>query len=93
VLKWTAANSRLPDFGFWIDRVHYGTLAAMTVSEREQGLAAGRLARAILIERKSPSKLPMQLIPHRQTDALRGHVGTPAQRSEAKHGVGGLVAS
>lgn len=60
VLKWTAANSRLPDFGFWIDRVHYGTLAAMTVSEREQGLAAGRLARAILVDGKSPAELPMQ---------------------------------
>lgn len=60
VLKWTAANSRLPDFGYWIDRVHYGTLAAMTVSEREQGLAAGRLARAILVDRKSPAELPMK---------------------------------
>jgi ABC-type uncharacterized transport system substrate-binding protein len=59
VLKWTAVNSRLPDFGFWIDRVHYGTLAAMTVSEREQGLAAGRLARAILVDGKSPAELPM----------------------------------
>jgi len=60
VLKWTADNSRLPDFGFWIDRVHFGTLAAMTVSEREQGLAAGRLARAILVDGKSPAELPMQ---------------------------------
>jgi len=60
VLKWTAANSRLPDFGFWMDRVHFGTLAAMTVSEREQGLAAGRLARAILVDGKSPAELPMQ---------------------------------
>jgi ABC-type uncharacterized transport system substrate-binding protein len=60
VLKWTAANSRLPDFGFWIDRVHYGTLAAVTVSEREQGLAAGRLAHAILVDGKSPAELPMQ---------------------------------
>lgn len=59
VLEWTAANSRLPDFGFWIDRVHFGTLAAMTVSEREQGLAAGRLARAILVDGKSPAELPM----------------------------------
>lgn len=60
VLKWTAANSHLPDFGFWIDRVHYGTLAAMTVSEHEQGLAAGRLARAILVDGRSPAELPMQ---------------------------------
>lgn len=60
VLRWTAENSTLPDFGFWIDRVYYGTLVAVTVSEREQGLAAGRLARAILAEGRSPSSLPMQ---------------------------------
>ncbi|MBK8324043.1 MAG: hypothetical protein IPL06_15215 [Betaproteobacteria bacterium] len=60
VLRWTAENSRLPDLGFWIDRVHYGTLAAVTVSEREQGLAAGRLARQILVEGKSPASLPIR---------------------------------
>ena len=42
VQKWTVENSKLPDFAFWIDRVHFGTLGAMTVSEREQGRAAGR---------------------------------------------------
>lgn len=59
VLKWTAENSRLPDFSFWGDRVHYGTLCAVTVSEREQGLAAGRMARSILVDGKSPSSIPM----------------------------------
>ena len=59
VLRWTAENSTLPDLGFWIDRVHYGTLVAVTVSEREQGLAAGKLARTILSDGKSPSTLPM----------------------------------
>lgn len=59
VLRWTAEHSSLPDFSFWIDRVSYGTLCAVTVSEREQGLAAGRLARAILIEGRSPASLPM----------------------------------
>jgi ABC-type uncharacterized transport system substrate-binding protein len=59
VLKWTAENSTLPDIGFWIDRVHYGTLAAVTVSEREQGLAAGRMARQILVEGRSPASFPM----------------------------------
>jgi ABC-type uncharacterized transport system substrate-binding protein len=59
VLRWTAENSVLPDLGFWVDRVHFGTLAAVTVSEREQGLAAGRLARQILVEGKAPSSLPM----------------------------------
>jgi ABC-type uncharacterized transport system substrate-binding protein len=59
VLRWTAENSILPDLGFWIDRVHFGTLVAVTVSEREQGLAAGRLARAILVDGRSPSSLAM----------------------------------
>jgi ABC-type uncharacterized transport system substrate-binding protein len=59
VLKWTAENSRLPDLGFWVDRVHYGTLAAVTVSEREQGLAAGRIGRQVLVEGKAPSSFPM----------------------------------
>lgn len=59
VLRWTAEHSTLPDLGFWVDRVHYGTLAAVTVSEREQGLAAGRLARAILRDGKVPASLPM----------------------------------
>jgi len=60
VLRWTAEHSSLPDFGFWVDRMHFGTLCGVTVSEREQGLAAGRLARAILAEGKSPSSLPMK---------------------------------
>jgi ABC-type uncharacterized transport system substrate-binding protein len=60
VLRWTAANSRLPDFSFWIDRVHYGTLCAVTVSAHEQGLAAGRIARAILVDGKTPASIPMK---------------------------------
>lgn len=60
VQKWTVDNSRLPDFAFWIDRVHFGTLCAVTVSEREQGRAAGRLARAILVDGKAPSSLAME---------------------------------
>jgi len=59
VLRWTAENSSLPDLGFWVDRVHHGTLVAVTVSEYEQGLSAGRLARKILVDRKSPRDLPM----------------------------------
>lgn len=60
VLKWVAENSTLPDFSFWIDRVHYGTLCAVTVSEREQGLEAGRMARAILADGKNPATIPMK---------------------------------
>lgn len=59
VLRWTAENSSLPDLGFWVDRVHHGTLVAVTISEYEQGLAAGRLARKVLVDRKSPRDLPM----------------------------------
>lgn len=59
VQKWTVENSRLPDFAFWIDRVHYGTLGAVTVSEREQGRAAGRIARGILVGGKSPASFEM----------------------------------
>ncbi len=60
VLEWTAENCILPDFSFWKDRVTYGTLCVVSVSGFEQGLAAGRLARAILVEGKSPSSLPMK---------------------------------
>lgn len=59
VQKWTVEHSRLPDFAFWIDRVYFGTLGAVTVSEREQGRAAGRIARGILIEGRLPSSFPM----------------------------------
>jgi ABC-type uncharacterized transport system substrate-binding protein len=60
VLRWTAENSRLPDFTFWGDRVLYGTLATVTVSGYEQGLAAGRIARGILVDGRSPASYPMQ---------------------------------
>ncbi|MGV3573486.1 MAG: ABC transporter substrate-binding protein [Ramlibacter sp.] len=60
VLKWTAENSKLPDLAFWLDRVQFGTLCSVTVSEREQGAAAGKLARAILVDGKAPNTLPMQ---------------------------------
>ena len=60
VLRWTAENSRLPDFSFWADRVHYGTLCAVNVSEYEQGLAAGRIARSILAEGRRPSDFPIK---------------------------------
>ncbi|WP_205702762.1 ABC transporter substrate-binding protein [Rubrivivax rivuli] len=60
VQRWVVENSRLPDASFWMDRVHHGTLASVTVSEIEQGRAAGRLARAILVEGAAPASLPMQ---------------------------------
>ncbi len=60
VLRWTADNSRLPDFSFWKSRIPYGTLCAVTVSGYEQGHAAGRIARGILTEGRSPSSYPMR---------------------------------
>ena len=55
VLRWTANNSDLPDFSFWSDRITYGTLCAVSVSGYEQGLAAGKIARGILIDNVNPS--------------------------------------
>ena len=60
VLKWTAENSPLPDLSYWGVRVDNGTLCSVTVSAREQGLAAGNIARVILVEGKSPSSFQMQ---------------------------------
>jgi ABC-type uncharacterized transport system substrate-binding protein len=60
VLRWFLGHSRLPDFSFWQDRIYYGTLCSVNVSEYEQGLAAGRLARGILLEGRSPSSYPME---------------------------------
>lgn len=60
VLKWTAAHSKLPDFSFWKDRVTFGTLCAVSVSGYEQGLAAGKIAKGVLIDGKSPAEFPMK---------------------------------
>lgn len=60
VLKWTAENSMLPDFSFWESRVGPGTLCVVTVSGYEQGLAAGKIARGILAEGRSPSSYAME---------------------------------
>lgn len=58
VLRWVTENSSLPDFSFWDTRVERGTLCALTVSGTEQGLAAGRMARRILLEKIPPSDIP-----------------------------------
>lgn len=60
VLEWTAANSKLPDFSFWKDRATFGTLSVVSVSGYEQGREAGRLARQILVDGKSPGSLPIR---------------------------------
>ena len=59
VQRWVAEHSLLPDASFWIDRVHHGNLASVTVSELAQGRSAGLLARAILREGRSPASLPV----------------------------------
>jgi ABC-type uncharacterized transport system substrate-binding protein len=60
VLKWTAQNSKLPDFSFWESRIGPGTLCAVTVSGHEQGLAAGKIARGILVDGRSPASFAME---------------------------------
>lgn len=60
VQRWVLNHSKLPDFSFWQDRIYYGTLCVVNVSEYEQGLAAGRLARGILLEGRSPASYPME---------------------------------
>jgi ABC-type uncharacterized transport system substrate-binding protein len=60
VLQWTTENSTLPDFSFWEDRISHGTLSSVTVSSYEQGLAAGEMAREILVNGKSPAAIPMK---------------------------------
>ena len=53
-------NSNLPDFAFWKDRVDKGTLCAVTVLGFEQGRAAGKIARSILTESRSPASFQMK---------------------------------
>ena len=60
VQRWSVENTRLPDISFWVDRMFHGVLASVTVSEHQQGLGAGRLARQILVEGKAPLSLPMK---------------------------------
>jgi ABC-type uncharacterized transport system substrate-binding protein len=59
IMKWTVEHCRIPDLTVWDSSVVLGTLLAVTVSARQQGLAAGRLARAILADGASPASLPM----------------------------------
>ncbi|MEN3111392.1 ABC transporter substrate-binding protein [Uliginosibacterium paludis] len=58
--RWLAENSQVPDISFWDDRMLHGTLAGVTVSAYEQGLEAGKLARAILVDKRSPASLPIR---------------------------------
>ncbi len=57
VLRWTAENSRLPDFSFWRDRVDHGTLCVVSVSGYAQGHAAGEMAKRILVDGVKPGSL------------------------------------
>lgn len=57
--RWLVENSKVPDMSFWEDRMFHGTLAGVTVSGFEQGQAAGKLAREILLKHRSPGSLPI----------------------------------
>ncbi len=61
VLRWTADNSRLPDFSFWRDRVDHGTLCVVSVSGYAQGHSAGEMARRILLDGVKPADIPMSV--------------------------------
>ncbi len=60
VCRWVMDHSTLPDFSYWEDRISYGTLCTVNVSEYEQGYAAGQIARGILLEGRSPASYPMK---------------------------------
>lgn len=60
VLKWTAENSELPDFSFWEYQSSFGTLCVVSVGGYEHGFAAGKIARGILVEGRSPASYPMK---------------------------------
>ena len=57
--RWLAENSKVPDMSVWDDRMLHGTMAGVTVSAFEQGLAAGKRAREILVNHRSPATLPI----------------------------------
>lgn len=76
VQRWVVEHSVLPDASFWIDRVFHGTLASVTVSEMEQGRAAGRLARAILVDGAAPASLPIRA-------TTKGHPAINLKRAQA----------
>lgn len=76
VQKWTAENSRLPDFSFWIDRVNYGTLCAVSVSGYEQGMAAGAIAREILADGRNPAGFSLRA-------TTKGQAGISLARAKA----------
>ena len=55
VAKWHALNSNIPEISFWEDRVIKGNLCSVTVDSYEQGLAAGEIAKRILLENVHPA--------------------------------------
>lgn len=58
VMRWTAANSKLPMFAFWNFAVGKGkAIGGRVLTGREQGLEAARMAQAMLFENRSLSSL------------------------------------
>lgn len=58
--RWTFENCPLPNVSFWDSRPPVGALCAVAVSPRSQGRGAGRIARAILVDKRSPSDFPIE---------------------------------
>lgn len=79
VLKWTEANSTMPDFSFWIDRIDNSTLCSVAISGYEQGYTAGQMARKILVDNIAPKDIPT-------THTAKGSIAINTKRA-AKLGI------
>lgn len=75
VLKWTEANSTIPDFTFWIDRIDNSTLCSVAISGYEQGSTAGMMAKRILVDKVSPADIE-------KTHTAKGSVAINTKRAE-----------
>lgn len=75
VLKWTEANSTIPDFTFWIDRIDNSTLCSVAISGYEQGYTAGKIAKQILVDKVSPRDIET-------THTAKGSVAINSKRAD-----------
>lgn len=75
VLKWTEANSTIPDFTFWIDRIDNSTLCSVAISGFEQGYTAGQMAKQILVDKVPPRDIAT-------THTAKGSMAINSKRAE-----------
>lgn len=60
IRTWLIENNKLPDVSFWRFVIGEGALAGYEVSFTEQGSAAAEIAKKILINGETPSKIPFE---------------------------------